>query len=1083
MQTETVENFSVRKRDGVTIQPYKVDKIKLAVESAWTQTGLEVNREALSKIINDITTVASSVVENGVLNVEKIQDLVETSLMRHGYFDVAKTYILYRSKRAELRETRKHPDPNAVADYIHPAKYARYIPELKRRETYEETVTRVEEMHLKKFNYLFENDPQLEKDIRWSFDMVREKRVLPSMRSLQFGGLAIEKINNRIYNCSATLIDRPRAFAEAFYLLLCGCGVGYSVQFEHVEKLPELRMPNLKKVRHHIIKDNIQGWAEGLNKLIDSYVKGYYIEFSFSKIRSEGAELITSGGKAPGHLYLKRSLERIRSILDDAVGRKLRSIECHDILCHSADAVLSGGIRRSAMIALFSLEDSEMMNAKIGDWGKKFPWRANANNSVMLKRDEIKKKQFKRVFNMTRQWGEPGFYFTNNYDYSTNPCLSRYATVLTPNGIRTIDDIKIGSVIWAGTNWTKVIDKQMTGIKPVFAFKTRAGIFYGTDNHRIVSNGEKIEIKDADSIDTSQYYIKDEVKSLDPQHIMDGLVLGDGSMHKASNDFVYLEIGKDDSCYFNSEIGGLIIKKRGIGSFSWEVSTTIKYLPKTFDREIPKDYYFGDRIKVRGFLRGLYSANGSVVAKRITLKATSFKVIEATQNMLSSLGIPSYYTINKANDVKFNNGTYTCKQSYDLNIGTTIGRQLFDKYIGFIHPEKTNKLRATLESEAKLKQKTTYDIVEIEQLGEEPVYDITVYDSQHTFWTGGLLVSNCCEIGLFPLLNINEDTQQLINNKSTKLGDIFTGYAFCNLTEINAAKFQTEEDFLNAARAAAIIGTLQSAYTNMPYLGWVSETIAKRDALLGVSMTGVMDAPHIALDIDLQRKAAYIVNEVNQIISARIGVRSAARTTCIKPSGTTSLELGCVASGHHPHHARRYIRRVVANELESVFVYFRSINPHMCVKKPNGDWVIEFPVEAPEGAIIKSDLSAIEFLELVKKTQINWVLSGTVREFNSPGLNHNVSNTCIVKDDEWDQVADYLFDHRQFFTGVSLLSYTGDKDYAFAPCEAVVTPADEAKWNSLIENYKSVDYTKMIEHNDETNLKGEQACAGGSCEL
>jgi ribonucleoside-diphosphate reductase alpha chain len=267
----------------------------------------------------------------------------------------------------------------------------------------------------------------------------------------------------------------------------------------------------------------------------------------------------------------------------------------------------------------------------------------------------------------------------------------------------------------------------------------------------------------------------------------------------------------------------------------------------------------------------------------------------------------------------------------------------------------------------------------------------------------------------------------------------------------------------------------------MPYLGWVSETLAERDALLGIGMTGMLDSPKVACDPEYQRQVATKIKEWNAEFAAILGIQPAARTTCVKPSGTTSLELGCVASGHHAHHAKRYIRRVTADELEHVFQAFKAANPHMCVRKPDGKWVIEFPVEAPEGAIVKDDIQAIPFLEMVQSTQQNWVLPGTARPEQSPGLNHNVSNTATVQTDEWDKVADYLWENREFFTGVSMLASTGDKDYAFAPNEAITTVADESRWNAILAGYKPVNYMSIVEASDDTNLSGEAACAGGAC--
>ncbi|HEY6021070.1 MAG TPA: recombinase, partial [Candidatus Paceibacterota bacterium] len=223
------------------------------------------------------------------------------------------------------------PDPTALQNYIHASKYARYMPEMQRREVYDETVDRVELMHIKRY-------PALRTEIEAAFKLVREQKVLPSMRSMQFGGAAIEANNSRIYNCASSLVDRPRVFAEAMFLLLSGCGVGYSVQYEHVEKLPQLSYVDNTKVVHHVIQDTIEGWAEAVDALVNAYIGGYLVEFAYHEIRDAGVPLKTSGGRAPGHRRLRKSLERIRAVLHGAQGRQLRPIECHRIMCHAADA-------------------------------------------------------------------------------------------------------------------------------------------------------------------------------------------------------------------------------------------------------------------------------------------------------------------------------------------------------------------------------------------------------------------------------------------------------------------------------------------------------------------------------------------------------------------------------------------------------------------------------------------------------------------------------------------------------------------------------------------------------------------------
>lgn len=1059
-----VQPMSVRKRDGRTTQPFDVNKITNAVRKAWTETGELVDVDALQRV----TAFVAATLRSDVTNVEQIQDAVEIALMRANQFKVAKAYIIYRQQRTEARMLRGVPDTTAIASYIHASKYARYVPELQRREVYDETVARVEMMHQKRFAHL----PAMRSLIARAFDAVREKRVLPSMRSLQFGGAAVEHNNSRLFNCSATLIDRPRVFAEALFLLLSGCGVGYSVQFEHVEKLPALADIDSQRVVHHVIADTIEGWANALDALVDSYLQGYCIEFAYHEIRTAGAPLKTSGGRAPGHVKLKLALERVRGVLHSAQGRKLRPIECHRIMCHTADAVLSGGIRRSAMICLFSVEDSELMTVKTDrDWYNKEPWLANANNSVVLKRDDVKEKQFKRIFSMTQNFGEPGVLFVSDYNHVTNPCQPGWATVLTPEGIRTFDSIEIGSTIWSGKQWTRVTNKVMTGNKQVNAYHTRAGTFYGTENHRIISNGERVEVKDAETIDVALGGA--EGGDFDIQAVMDGIVLGDGTVHKASNNAVWLNIGANDQAsYFTSEIKNLIGRSRAAAqATAYEIITTLSAaeVPKTYLRTVPTRFRFGDEMTVRSFLRGLYTANGSVVDGRVTLKAASFSVIEAVQEMLSSIGIGSYYTTNKAHDVLFTNGTYTCRQSYDLNI--THDRGQFQRLIGFLQTEKTARLNVACDRLAYRKpRKTSYEVVAVDVLETEPVYDITVEAEEHTYWTGGLLVSNCAEIGLDPI-RVNSD------------GTHSTGWSMCNLCEINAAKLTSLEDFEQAAWAATLIGTMQATYTDMPYLGNVTEEIVRRDALLGIGMTGMQDAPHIACNPEYQRTVSGKIVEWNREFAAMLSINEAARTTCVKPSGTTSLELGSVGSGIHPHHARRYIRRVTADSLEVVFKAFQAVNPTMCVRKPDRKWVIEFPVKAPEGAVLKEDLSAQEFMDMVRSTQQNWVVPGATRPSEAPGLSHNVSNTISVKPSEWGTVADYLWTHRDDFTGVSLLPDAGDMIYSFAPFEAVKTEVQERRWNELVAMYKPVDYLAMFEAEDGTNLTSEAACAGGACSI
>ena len=296
-------------------------------------------------------------------------------------------------------------------------KYAKFDPTKNRRENWIELVDRNKKMHLEKF-------PQLQDEIENAYTFVYDKKILPSMRSLQFAGKPIAINNARLYNCCFLPIDHIDAFSEIMFLLLSGTGVGYSVQRHHVEKLPEINKPI--KNRRYLIGDSIEGWADAIKVLMSAYMKGKaYPIFDFSDIRVKGAQLITSGGKAPGPEPLKDCLHNVQKILDRKVnGERLTTLEVHDVLCYIADAVLAGGIRRSAMISLFNIDDEEMLTCKFGEWYVQNPQRGRANNSAVIVRHMVEEEVFMDLWKKIEASGsgEPGFFFTNDKEWGMNPC-------------------------------------------------------------------------------------------------------------------------------------------------------------------------------------------------------------------------------------------------------------------------------------------------------------------------------------------------------------------------------------------------------------------------------------------------------------------------------------------------------------------------------------------------------------------------------------------------------------------------------------------------------------------------------------
>jgi ribonucleoside-diphosphate reductase alpha chain len=603
-------------------------------------------------------------------------------------------------------------------------KYSKFIPELERRETWEELVTRNMNMHIKKY-------PHIASEIVDVYHYVYTKKVLPSMRSMQFGGKPIEISPNRIYNCAYLPIDHLDAFSETMFLLLGGTGVGYSVQKHHVEKLPEIRKPNPNRTRRFLVGDSIEGWADAIKVLMKSYFGEHLStpEFDFSDVRPKGAQLVTSGGKAPGPQPLKDCIHKLKGMLDAKEdGQKLSSIEVHDMICHIADAVLAGGIRRAALISLFSADDNEMIACKSGSWWETNPQRGRANNSAALVRHKITKDFFMDLWKRVEASGagEPGIYFTNDKDWGTNPC---------------------------------------------------------------------------------------------------------------------------------------------------------------------------------------------------------------------------------------------------------------------------------------------------------------------------------CEIALRP----NQ---------------------FCNLCEVNVSDIESQEDLNNRVKAATFIGTLQAGYTDFHYLRDVWKRTTEKEALIGVSMTGIGSGVVLGYNM---KEAAKLVKEENARVAELIGINKSARTTTVKPAGTTSLTLG-TSSGIHAWHNDYYLRRIRVGKNEAIYQYLAMYHPELVEDeffRPHDTAVISVPQKSPEGAILRTE-SPFQLLDRVKKITQEWVRPGHRTGSNT----HNVSATISLKNEDWELAGEWMWENRDFYNGLSVLPHDGGS-YIQAPFE----DCTKEEYERLFAKLHTIDLSKVVELQDNTDLSGELACVGGACEI
>ncbi len=945
-----------------------------------------------------------------------------------------------------------------LSDIIVFTKYARYDEKKGRRETWDEIVTRVKSMHIKKF-------PHLKDEIEEAFKYVYDKRVLPSMRMAQFAGKAVEINMIRGYNCGYLSMTHPDAFGELFLILLSGAGCGYSVQQHHVADLPPIRKPvsiievdgkkkRVEKTRRYLVADSIEGWAEAVKALVYAYfgLRKSIPEFDFSDVRPRGTKIKT-GGQAPGPEPLKTCLHHIKTILDRKEdGEKLKPIEVHEINCRLAEAVLSGGVRRSSAVSLFSFDDYEMRTCKFGTWWEKFPHFAYANNSAVMLRHKINKEQFNAYFKDMKDSGagEPGIFFSNNAEVGTNPCHRGDAVALQRDGgLIKIRDLQIGEYIWSESGWVQVTNIVSRGIRDTYKYETTAGSFYGTSNHNIVENGVKVEIDNAVGIDILSGNVSSS-DEFDNQTIVDGLVIGDGMVHKASNNLVLLCIGKNDEDYFKSEIANFIgVGRPGINKCAYTVISgiTAKELPRTYNRRIPERYLFGDTTTVRSFLRGLYTANGSICGNRVTLKASSKGLIEDVQLMLSSIGIRSYCTTNKEHDVTFKNGVYTCKQSYDLNISSDRG--LFSKYIGFVQKYKNEALKKLINSAKSpvRPDKTTYDVTSKKYLGEDVVYDVTVNNKTHTFWCNGLNVANCGEISL----------------KSSQ---------FCNLVSVNTNDLTDQNEFNNRAKAAAFIATLQATYTDFHFLREEWKETTEEDALIGVSLSGIASGG--VLDLDMTEAAKEVLKE-NERVAKLLGINVASRTTTVKPDGHSALLLGG-SSGIHSWFSPYYIRRMRVMKNEPLYLYLKKEIPELVEDErfhPATQAVISIPIKAPEGAITRTE-TALQMLNRIAKVYKHWITPGYRKGDN----NNNCSATVTIKPHEWERVESWLWENRDNYTAITVLPYDGG-NYVQAPFEEIT----EEKYNELIKYVKQIDLTKIKENEDNTKLAKEIACSGGSCEI
>jgi len=852
-----------------------------------------------------------------------------------------------------------------------------------------------------------------------------ERKAGPGGRGWWFSGTdAQAKLGGLgLVNCWTLAADDWMNFVVAQGYLMTGGGVGMTVEAKYSDKLPRVKkevsiIHKLTKDADYIVPDSREGWCKLLQRVLEAwFVTGKGFTYSTICIRTAGEPIRGFGGVSSGPRPLVRMVEKICSILMTRQGRKLRPIDCADVLCCVGEMVVSGNVRRSAILILGDAHDKEFLKAKRWDLGPIPTQRAMANFSVNCSDSE---HDLRPAFWKTYEAGEPfGIVNMKNLNkygrmgelkddesVCVNPCQPGWARVLTPSGIRTINDVSVGDLIWSGKKWTTVINKQETGVKSVKAYATTAGVFYGTENHRILSRGIKTEVGQAKTIDIAGGLGKFGFgkKDINPRDIMHGLVFGDGFYHKETKQ-VMLCIGKDDGDYHTSEISHLI----GAHSSATEWYVNSLYVPDSHipTRLLPDDYLFGRPESVCGFLRGLYSANGSVIRSvsgeiirnRINLKLTCKPSLIRIQSMLSSLGLSSYYSTNKEHPVKFKNGTYICKEAYDLNISGLSSLLLFNQLIGFIQKYKNDKLLKGIDYVTKksLRSKKTFEIKSVTDVSVEQVYSITVDDPDHAYWTDGLLVANCGEM----------------SGESGKPGQGGGGEP-CNLQDINLAALNDANEFEEAARLMHRWG---KRVTCDDYYYPQSNEIIGRNRRIGTGITGCLMRPDL-FNPDVLDRAYAAIQDENINYAKELGIPESIRTTVVKPSGTTSKAWDVPCEGIHPAFSRYFIQRIriASNDalVQKLIDAGHHLEPQIRLDgTPDPDTIVaDFYVETPEGVPTADEgFDTWKQLEAVQMAQKHWA-------------DQSISTTVYYNDSDIPKLQEWLKNNLDTIKTVSFLKYS-----------------------------------------------------------
>lgn len=874
-----IDNWTIIKRDG-RIEAFDKAKIRRVVMLCLTQgIGREMAESApVADRVSSMTVNLLAGTGDTEFHIERVQQAVISQLWADGHYEAAEHYTIYRETRRKAREaSRVSPElaalinaeaarfPTDIQAYQFYSKFARWREQEGRRETWSECNDRVFDW----FGTLDCWSKLSESEVSWLRQMMFDFKSSPAMRVVQMAGPALERDNLGLYNCAGLPIVDLGCFSELLYVLMQGCGCGFSVESEFIDELPRVKKQRGKddKTVWHI-PDTTEGWCDALFAGLTAWFSGNDIEFDYSKIRPKGSKLKTKGGRSSGPEPLRELLDFARDMILAAQGRQLTDLECHDLCCKIGRIVQVGGVRRAACISLSDLNSKMMREAKHGSWWQVAPHRSMSNNSSVYEFDglppvELFVEEFYSI--IKSKSGERGIFNRTaaikrrpkrrkKARFIVNPCQPGFATVLTPEGIRTFDDIDVGSTIWSGQRWTKVTAKVETGIKPVNRYVTAVGSFVGTKEHRVFCNGKRIEVGDTDHIDRS---------------------------------------------------------------------------PVPDERESP----------VAG----------------------------------------------------------------------------------------------------------PFPILGVERLGRMPVYDITVEAEEHSYWTDGLLVSNCAEINFRP-------------------------YGLCNLSMSIVRGHETEDELHEKVRAATYFGVIQSTATKFRYVRDEWKKNADEERLLGVDIMGHLDHPKLRPGAEgraeLVKRLKATVDQTAMELAARFGINYSAANTCLKPGGDSGVAFAsCTLGGYPSQYQIRTTRERADSPIvamlkdQGVPIEQDQVNPELAV--------ISWPRKNPEGCVTEGSMTAIEQLE-------NWYF------WKTTWCEHSASVTIHVKEHEWPAVMAWCYDEEHFshLTGVSFLPFDGHT-YKQAPNQRLT----KEEYEEFESKFPKIDWSRLViyETDDRTEASSTPACTAGGC--